>query len=167
MESGWAILELMGHRRLAGWLSEEEVAGAAFLRLDIPAVPDGVKTCDECGAARAFGCICEPALGPLEATQFYAPGALYCLTPTTEEIARGMAASLRPQPVHRWELPAPAVEAKPAAAYEPRPDDDCECGHERDDHQELGANLSGEVSVWGSCKIPGCDCTEFDAAIPF
>ena len=33
---GWAILELMGHRRLAGYLREQTVSGASFLRLDVP-----------------------------------------------------------------------------------------------------------------------------------
>ena len=35
---GWAELELLGHRRLVGHLSEEEIAGARFLRLDVPEV---------------------------------------------------------------------------------------------------------------------------------
>lgn len=33
---GWAILELMGHRRLGGYVSEATVAGAGFLRIDVP-----------------------------------------------------------------------------------------------------------------------------------
>jgi hypothetical protein len=36
----WAVLELMGHRRLGGKVSEQEIAGAAFLRIDVPG-PDG------------------------------------------------------------------------------------------------------------------------------
>jgi hypothetical protein len=80
---GWAILELMGHRRLAGHLGEQQVAGAAFLRLDIP---DGDG----------------PGL-----TQLYAPAAVYAITPTTEEIARAVAAhTMSPAPVSRCELPA-------------------------------------------------------------
>lgn len=35
---GWAEVELMGHRRLWGHLSEEEVAGARFLLLFVPEV---------------------------------------------------------------------------------------------------------------------------------
>jgi hypothetical protein len=76
----WAILELMGHRRLGGFVREEEIAGAGLLRIDIP---------------------CEPPV-----TQFYSPQALYALTPTTEEIARALAQRFRPEPVHRYELPA-------------------------------------------------------------
>lgn len=80
----WAILELMGHRRLGGYVRETTIAGAGLLRIDIP-MADG-KT----------------------ATQFYPPSALYCLTPTTEEIARVVALANQPAPVSRWELPAPS-----------------------------------------------------------
>lgn len=78
----WAIVELMGHRRLAGWLSEQEIAGRGFLRLEIP---------------------CEPP-----ATQFYNPASVYGITPTTEAIARSVAKLAQPSPVQRWELPAAA-----------------------------------------------------------
>lgn len=85
--AGWVILELMGHRRLAGWLSEQEIAGEGFLRLDIP---NG-----------------NPTDGAPKATQFYRPAAVYCITPTTEETARRTAKLAQPEPVRRWELPAP------------------------------------------------------------
>lgn len=42
-------------------------------------------------------------------TQYFSGSSIYRLTPTTEEIARGVAAKSQPQPVHRWELPAPAA----------------------------------------------------------
>lgn len=80
----WAVLELMGHRRLAGRVSEETIGGAAFIRIDVPG----------------------------GATQFYAPGAVYCITPTSEEIARQFAEGNKPRPVERYELPAP-IERQP------------------------------------------------------
>lgn len=80
--SGWAILELLGHRRLAGRVCQEEQYGAAMIRIDIPG-PDGTV-----------------------ATQWYSPAALYALTPTTEEIARQAAQLSRPEPVTAWELRA-------------------------------------------------------------
>jgi hypothetical protein len=89
---GWAILELMGHRRLAGHVREVVIAGAGFLRLDVPSLD---------------------AEDPPVATQFYPPSAVYCLTPTTEDIARRMGARARPEPVTRWELPAPPENADP------------------------------------------------------
>ena len=78
----WAILELMGHRKLAGKVSEYTIGGAPFIRIDIPG----------------------------NATQFYSPSAVYCITPTTEELARQFAASHTPEPVTRWELPEPVQE---------------------------------------------------------
>lgn len=81
----WAILELMGHRRLGGFVQEVELAGSAFLRIDIPQ---------------------REGEGML-ATQFYSGNAVYCLTPTTEEAARAVASSNQPRPVHYYELPSP------------------------------------------------------------
>lgn len=34
---GWCVLELMGHRRLAGQVQSVELASAPFLRIDIRA----------------------------------------------------------------------------------------------------------------------------------
>ena len=34
----WAVLELMGHRRLAGKVTEATIGGGAFLRIDIPLI---------------------------------------------------------------------------------------------------------------------------------
>jgi hypothetical protein len=79
----WAILELMGHRRLAGHVTEEQIAGALYLRIDIPAIGD------------------EPA-----ATQFYGPQAVYAITPCTEQTARKATAIGRVAPVHHWEIAA-------------------------------------------------------------
>ena len=81
--SEWAIVELMGHRRLAGHVSEQTIAGAGLLRLDV-----------------YIGDAKEP-----NATQYYAPSAVYCVTPTKEEIARAFAKDHHPAPVTRWELP--------------------------------------------------------------
>lgn len=84
---GWAILELMGHRRMAGYVSERDVAGTPFVQIDVPG-QEGEPT----------------------ATQLYSPQAVYCITPTTEEIAKAVAKNAQPSPVHRWELPQPSGE---------------------------------------------------------
>jgi hypothetical protein len=95
---GWCVLELMGHRRLAGYLTEQEIAGDGFLRLDIP---------------KDDGTLLERT-----ATQFYRPAAVYCITPTTEETARRVAAGADPAPVKRWELPAPRAVAEDRGEYD-------------------------------------------------
>lgn len=82
---GWTILELMGHRRLGGYVTEVNLAGAGFLRIDVPG-----------------------AEGAPVATQYYPPSSVYCLTPTSEAMAKAVAVHNQPQPVSRWELPQPA-----------------------------------------------------------
>lgn len=81
----WAVLELMGHRRLGGFVREVQLAGAGFLRIDVPGDVEGET----------------------HSTQFYPPSSVYCLTPVTEEAAKVVARSSRPQPVSVWELPQP------------------------------------------------------------
>jgi hypothetical protein len=81
----WCVLELLGHRRLAGRVREVQLAGAGFLRLDVPA-----------------------ANGQPETTQYIAPGSVYTLHPVTEATAIAAAQAWRPTPVQRWELPPPA-----------------------------------------------------------
>jgi hypothetical protein len=83
----WAVLELMGHVRMAGRVTEEERFGAKMGRIDVPD-GDGFTTV------------------------FFGGGSVYRMTPTTEEVARAVAKGSRPEPVHRWELPKP--EAAPA-----------------------------------------------------
>ncbi|MGH3631203.1 MAG: hypothetical protein ACRDRL_27640 [Sciscionella sp.] len=115
---GWVILELMGHRRLAGYLAEEQIGGVSFLRLDVP----GTEVCERCGGACGLQEVdldgrpihtedpctaCNGHGAKLTATQYYSASAVYCITPTTEDTARQVAALAQVAPVQRWELPAP------------------------------------------------------------
>lgn len=93
---GWAVVELLGHVRMGCHVKEVQIAGAGFLRCDIPGTGDQVTT------------------------QYVPPHTIYRITPTTEELARAVAAHNQPQPVHRWELPA----ARPPVRDGDRDDDD-------------------------------------------
>lgn len=121
----WAIVELMGHRRLGAFVSEQVIAGAPLLRIDVPNRCSGITAthCPACG-----DCTCpagnsetertlDDDLCPLHgfssphgegwaATQFYGVSAIYCITPVTEEVARAVASANQPEPVARWELAA-------------------------------------------------------------
>lgn len=79
----WAIVELLGHRRIAGRVTETTVAGAPMLRVD---VPDGF-------------------------TQFYSVAAVYSITPATEADVRVVASLVNVEPVHVWELPTQTLDA--------------------------------------------------------
>lgn len=63
-----AIVELMGHMRVAGYTTETTIAGAGFVRVDIP---------DENGAVKG--------------TKYCSPGSIYAITPCDEETARTVA----------------------------------------------------------------------------
>jgi hypothetical protein len=93
---GWAILELMGHRKLAGKLSEQTIGGCAMVRIDVPGEGDTTV-----------------------ATQFYSGAAIYCVTPTTEAIARKVANHYQPTPVTPYEMAD-----RPALAAHATSDDD-------------------------------------------
>lgn len=80
----WAVVELMGHVRMAGRVTEEEHFGAKLGRIDIPK-DDGFFT------------------------QYFGGQSVYRMTPVTEEAARAVAARNVPEPVHTWELPKPAL----------------------------------------------------------
>ncbi len=72
--AGWAIIELFGHRQLAGEISEVLIAGDGFLRLDMPEIPERVE-----------GNYRYPARAAT--TQLYSPKAIYSLTPTDKGTA--------------------------------------------------------------------------------
>jgi len=78
----WALVELFGHQKIVGKVTESTMAGGAFLRVDVPEF-DG-----------------QPAF-----TRFYGPSAIYSINPVSEEIARGLMARYRHEPVSRFELP--------------------------------------------------------------
>jgi hypothetical protein len=83
----WAIVELMGRVRLAGHLTEQQIAGGHFMRLDI-----------------------HKEEGPAVITQLIPPppgGPVYRITITTEAVARKIGARSVPEPVARWELEPP------------------------------------------------------------
>lgn len=72
----WAIVELMGHRRLAGEVSQSTMFGVPLLRIDIPAV------------------------GEIPAnTQMYGASAVYCVSIVEETVARAAAQSLQASPI--------------------------------------------------------------------
>lgn len=73
----WCIVEQMGHRRLVGHVTEVQIAGAGFLRLD------EIGTDDSPGR-----------------TQFLAPASIFALHPVDEAMAR---AAVRP--ADPWSVP--------------------------------------------------------------
>lgn len=84
------MVELFGHQRIVGKVSEATMAGGAFLRVDVPAF----------NGAPSF-------------TRFFGPSAIYSISPVTEQIARGLMERYRNEPVSRFDLPQLAEKVDP------------------------------------------------------
>jgi hypothetical protein len=94
-EGGYAVLEIMGHRQIPGFVSEVEFAGVKMVRVQVPSLKRD-------GEGKVVGLDLEH----LQFEQRYGASAIFCLTPATEEqITRLLARQWH----YRPELPAAAV----------------------------------------------------------
>lgn len=103
--TSWAIIELFGHQKIAGLVTESVIGGCNLIRVDVPAVGD------------------QPAY-----TRYFGQGSIYSLTPVAEEIARSALDYIRPRPVQPYMLPQPKPapdEDIPYSNYD-GPDGDCD-----------------------------------------
>jgi hypothetical protein len=72
----WCIVELFGHQKIAGRVTEQQIGGQSFIRIDVP----------DCDGTPAF-------------TKLFGPGAIYSITPTTEDLVRQALPRIQPAPV--------------------------------------------------------------------
>ena len=100
----WGVVEVMGHKKFAGHITEQVIAGSALIRIDVPevAVVDWRGENERTYAAY---------------TKLVGVASVYAITPTTEEIARAMAKEIArydgdPLPV---QIPQERRLASPAA----------------------------------------------------
>lgn len=100
----WGLVELMGHQRVAGRLSEQPVGGGNMLRVDIPN-------------------------GDTFRTAYYGASAIYAVHITDEEAARKLAGNQGARPPYAYELSqavariAPSASVHEHAEYDPEEDD--------------------------------------------
>lgn len=99
----WAVVELFGHQRIAGRLSEQIIGGCSFVRVDVPDQPARERR----GYLAAEGAV--PAY-----TKLFGQGAIYAISIVSEDIARRTAAALRIQPVIAYEVDSSRALAGPA-----------------------------------------------------
>jgi hypothetical protein len=121
----WAVVELFGHDRIAGFMTEEEIAGAAFVRVDVPEV-DG-----EQAYSKLFG-----------------PSAIYAITPVSEDVARAACQRFAVRPLGTWTpsvlraLPAPTIDQDEVKVEAARPGSRQRAGKVED--EELICKACGE-----------------------
>lgn len=91
----WALVELFGHSRIVGHVTEQSIGGGAFVRVDVP-----------------------DKEGNTIFTRFFGHGAIYSMSPISRELALQMAQQQHAEPVKQYDLP-PAL---PPAAHGPAPE---------------------------------------------
>lgn len=77
----WAIVDVMGHQRFVGLVTEQVIAGQGFVRVDIP------KTSKQPGWSKLIG-----------------TASIYAITPVEKDIAVSMAENLHKKPIEAYQL---------------------------------------------------------------
>lgn len=77
----FAIVELLGHQKIAGKCTEEPIAGVNMLRVDVP----------EIGKQPAY-------------TRWFGGGSVYSISPCTEEVCMAFLRNNMPAPVYAWDV---------------------------------------------------------------
>ena len=86
---GWVIVELFGHKRMAGYLRSQAIPGGTLPCLDVPATEP--TPCERSGAPHT------PAY-----SKILGLASIYGIVPVTEDLARRAA-----REIERWSSPIP------------------------------------------------------------
>lgn len=109
------VVELFGHNKIAGMVSDYTFGGATFVRVDVP----------ETNVSKAF-------------TRIFHPNAVYCLNPVTEELMIEMASRFTQLPVTPFDIRAAAAKMIEADARSEENLRDEFGLHQNEDEQEEG-----------------------------
>lgn len=85
----WALVDLFGHAKIVGRVSEATIGGCSFIRVDVPATD-----------------------GRLAFTKFFGNGAIYSMSPVSEGVAMSILKELQHAPVNVWVPGVRFVESK-------------------------------------------------------
>lgn len=97
----WAIVEVMGHQRYAGKVTEQAIGGCNFVRVDVPFI----EASGSSDAQQPF-------------TKLLGQSSIFAITPVSEAVARHVAAQMRAAPVHVYDLPSVHQRALPDYEYD-------------------------------------------------
>ena len=98
----WALVELFGHARIVGKVTEATIAGGVFIRVDVP---------NDDGSEVLF-------------TRFFGPSAIYSMSPIDKDMALHLARSVSAEPVKQYELPPQLRAPEPVPTGRPDYGDD-------------------------------------------
>jgi hypothetical protein len=100
----FAIVELFGHSRIAGKVTEQTVGSSTFIRVDVP-----------------------PTKTQGSFTRIINPSAVYAINPVTEDVSKEMAERIQQKPIEAWdwrEMEKRLMALKENNSHEQDPDDD-------------------------------------------
>jgi hypothetical protein len=78
-----AIVELFGHSKMAGKVTEQTIGSASFVRIDVPETSTQPKF-----------------------TRLVNPSAIYAINPVTEEVMLQMVEGISSKPIESWDIRA-------------------------------------------------------------
>lgn len=106
----WALVELMGHMRIAGRVTEQPVGGVSLIRVDVPDTD-----------------------GNTAYTRMYGAAAIYCISPMNKELVVKLAQQIRAVPVTEYDLPRQLTATTEHCPQCGRIEDECSCPEVDDD----------------------------------
>ena len=77
----FAVVELFGHQRIAGKVTEQAFGSSTFVRIDVPETHQQPKF-----------------------TRLVNPSAVYAINPVTEDVMITMANSIQQKPIDAWDV---------------------------------------------------------------
>jgi hypothetical protein len=147
---GWAVVELFGHQREAGFVTTQYYGNAAMFQLDVPALEEREQETKRPGYID--GTFCPAGTKVKKAavvgrTRLINPSAVYALNPCDKEAALKAIDEISPREIRVLEMPktAPLLPGETESDdYDDQPDEAdlacSECGAEPGEEHEVGCS---------------------------
>jgi hypothetical protein len=141
---GWAVVEIFGHQRYAGFVTTEAFGQAVLFRVDVPPLTERERVANSCeydskGQSIPPGSIVKEEAVP-GYSKLFGPSAIYALTPCTQEAAEKALAAMQTRKLTLVTLaPERAIDAPHdsfAAYNDADPQDDAEAADEDEDDED-------------------------------
>jgi hypothetical protein len=99
---GWAVVDVMGHQRYAGYVTTEAYGQAVLFRIDVPELAERERVTKQPGYVGnkyvpAGTTVKEGAVAGY--SKLVGSGSIYCITPCTKEAALTAVEEIQPRPL--------------------------------------------------------------------
>jgi hypothetical protein len=102
----YAIVEVMGHNRFAGYVQQVPFGGAAMIRIDVPEIPESEEEYSDYDDDGKRVKKTRKVAGTPAFTKFLGVSSIFAITPCSKEVALAAVNSFRSAPVTILEMPA-------------------------------------------------------------